>query len=338
MKRFIGILTLVLMAATSCTHKELCFNHREHAHKYHVNIIADYRYDWEECYGGPNWQESWPEYYIDYESLRPKQPKGLRVEVYNDLGDSNAHNISANGGVITLYEGYNDLLLCNNDTEYIVFSRTGNGATISATTRTSTRAPSISNRYAEEGEPSVEAPDMLYANYYEGYLSEKTLDPTELYITLQPLVYTYKIRYEFAKGLKYVARANGALSGMARSVDPKTGDTSDETATIRFDCTVTDFGARALVNSFGVPGYPHANYPITRGSKHGLNIEITLRNGNTIVREFDVTDQVNLQPHGGVIVVDNIVIEDEEGMQGSGSFDVTVDEWGGYENIPLPLM
>jgi hypothetical protein len=53
---------------------------------------------------------------------------------------------------------------------------------------------------------------------------------------------------------------------------------------------------------------------------------------------FDVTDQVNNQPHGGVIVVKDIVIEENQGTQGSGSFDVEVDDWGPYEDVPLPLM
>ena len=49
MKRYLIIAVLAIMAcATSCTHKDLCEDHREHAHRYHIQIIADYRYDWEE--------------------------------------------------------------------------------------------------------------------------------------------------------------------------------------------------------------------------------------------------------------------------------------------------
>ena len=53
--------------------------------------------------------------------------------------------------------------------------------------------------------------------------------------------------------------------------------------------------------------------------------------------EFDVTDQVNAQPHGGVIVVKDLSIPEELGQQGSGAFDVEVDDWGEYENVELPL-
>jgi hypothetical protein len=54
--------------------------------------------------------------------------------------------------------------------------------------------------------------------------------------------------------------------------------------------------------------------------------------------DFDVTDQVRQQPHGGVIVVSGIEVKAEDGSQGSGAFDVDVNDWGDYEDIYLPLM
>ena len=227
------------------------------------------------------------------------------------------------------------MLFYNNDTEYIIFSR--NGATTRATTRTRTRATYKGNTFANEGEATVAPPDMLYANYIEDYYAEKVLEPTEVKVTLHPLVYTYKVRYEFADGLKYVAMSDGALSGMAKSVDMNTGETSSEAATVLYDCEITDYGIRALVNSFGAPGFPHPNYPTRTENKHALNLYLKLRSGKDTTLEWDVTDQVKAQPHGGVIVVKDIVIPEAQGMEGSGAFDVEVDEWGPYEDIPLPL-
>ena len=100
---------------------------------------------------------------------------------------------------------------------------------------------------------------------------------------------------------------------------------------------MTDFGSRAVVNSFGVPDFPN-NYFGTRGTnKHALNLELMLRNGKTITFDYDVTDQVAKQPHGGVIVVKGIVVEKDDGVSGSGAFDVEVKDWGEYEDIYLPL-
>ena len=336
MKRYLFLVVLMLaVGITACEHKNLCIHHSEHAHRYHVNIIADYRYDWEECMGGINWQEEWPEHYIPYDDLRPDDPSGLRVVNYNKEGDYNIHNIKAEGGVIMLYEGLNDLLFYNNDTEYIIFSRTGNGVTTRATTRT--RATYLGSEYANEGEPTMSAPDMLYANFFENYLAEKVIEPADIEVTLQPLVFTYKVRYEFKSGLKYVAMARGALSGMAKEVLLNTGETSEEPATILYDCDVTDYGVRALVNSFGAPAFPHPNYPTRTENKHALNLEVVLRNGKMVTFDFDVTDQVKSQPHGGVIVVRDIEIDEQVAVEGSGAFDVEVDDWGPYEDVELPL-
>ena len=341
MRKIVHILTiLVLFVATSCTHKELCESHSDHAHRFHIKVAASYRLDWEENITGYcDWSDpnNWSSDYIPYDNLRPKVPAGLRVMNFAPNGNYNIHNIPAEGGTITLYEGENDLLFYNNDTEYVVFSRNGADASTSATTRTITRATYTGNAYAEANEMTVNAPDMLFANYHEDYISEKTLGPVVYPIELQPLVFTYKIRCEFAEGLKFVALARGALSGMAESVELNTGETSAKGATILFDCDMTDFGVRALVNSFGIPNYPNLNFNTTRSTKHGLTLEFMLRNGKIVTFEFNVTDQVNAQPHGGVIVIKDIVIKEEDGVQGSGAFDVEVDDWGEYEDIVLPL-
>lgn len=341
MKRVLNILSTLLLLAvlTACEHKDLCLDHSAHAHKHHINVIADYRYDWEECYGGTDWEAAWPSDYISYDNLRPSKPDGIRIINHNDQGLSDKHNISADGGVVTLFEGYNDVLFYNNDTEYILFTNTNQVASTRATTRTMSRSSYLGNSYANKNEMTMTPPDILYANYYEDLYVEKLEKPTDIEVTLQPLVYTYKVRYEFKEGLEFVAIARGALSGMARSVLLYNGNTSEESATILYDCEVTDYGVRALVNSFGVPAYPHGNYP-TRGDgsyKHALNLELMLRNGSMITLEFDVTDQVQAQPHGGVIIVKDIVVEEEDGTQGSGAFDVEVNDWGPYEDIELPL-
>ena len=62
-----------------------------------------------------------------------------------------------------------------------------------------------------------------------------------------------------------------------------------------------------------------------------------MKNGKIKSFDFDVTDQVEVQPQGGVIVVSGIEISDEEGESGGSGFDVDIDDWGEYEDIELPL-
>ena len=128
--------------------------------------------------------------------------------------------------------------------------------------------------------------------------------------------------------------ARGALAGMAKGVNLSNGRTSPEEATVLYDATVTDFGAQALVKSFGVPDYPNPDYSRTP-RQYGLNLEVRLKDGSYQQFDFDVTEQVEKQPHGGVIVVKGIVIEEPKAS--GGGFDVGVSDWGDVVDIPLPL-
>ena len=199
MRNIVRILAsmLLLVAATACEHKELCYHHPEHAPKYQIEVVADYRYDWEEHYSGTDWKQNWPANYTPYDQLRPGKPSGLRVVNYSIDNNSNTHNIAADGGIITLFEGVNDILFYNNDTEYILFSRINDehGASTRATTRSRTRSTYKSSKYADDGEDTMTPPDVLFANYYADYICEKVVAPVQVPVTLQPLVFTYKIRY-----------------------------------------------------------------------------------------------------------------------------------------------
>ncbi len=339
MNRFLTIFSVIIVSVlSSCTHKDLCLHHRDHAHKYHINVIADYRLDWEEYYGGNDWKTNWPSDYRPYDELRPSKPQGLRVIVNTDALGSNTHNIKADGGVINVYEGYNDLLFYNNDTEYIVFSRTDQGVTTRATTRTRTRSTFSSSQYSYDDEETMTPPDILFANYYEDVKVDRSPVPDDMEVTLQPLVYTYKIRYEFKEGLEYVSLARGALSGMARSVLLSTGETSEERATLLFDCELTEYGAVAFVNSFGLPAFPNINYPTRGDGKNAVTLELMLKSGKMLTLDYDISEQIENQPHGGVIVIKDIVVKREDGIQNSGAFDVDVNDWGPYEDVIMPLI
>ena len=116
---------------------------------------------------------------------------------------------------------------------------------------------------------------MLYGNYLDKYTPEKVAVAPDMDITMHPLVFTYVIKYEFKYGLQYVALARGALAGMAEAVHLNSGKTSDDIATVLYDCTIEEYGAQAVVNSFGIPNYPNENYTRS-GNKYALNLEVKL--------------------------------------------------------------
>lgn len=333
----------VLAVLTACEHKELCFNHAEHAPRSNVRVVATYEREWQFPYhnltdwaNDPDWAALCT---TPYDALRPGLPDGLRVQVYNTDGTNSINNIPAQGGIANMSEGHHAILFFNNDTEYIVFGNMSDYAQASATTRTRSRSTYMGNSCIQNSrdENTVNPPDMLYGSYLSAYDAQRTVEPDELSVVMHPLVFTYVVRFRFTHGLEYVALARGALSGMAQSVWLNSGHTGSERATVLFDCTLEPGGPQAHVRSFGVPDFPNEHY-ITRGDNaYGLNLEVRLRNGKMKSFDFDVTDQVERQPQGGVIVVDGIEIDDE-GTAGSGSgFDVDIDDWGEFEDIPFPL-
>jgi len=307
---------------------------------YQVNIEANYELEWQYTYNGATeWKSNWPtEFGISYESLLPSIPEGLRIVTYNEDGSYDIDNLPVSGGEKYFRSGKHPLLFYNNGTEYIVFNDLGQYADARVSTRVRSRASYLGNRYMndEEEETTVNPPDMLFGHYMESYEAVKSEKPTTLPITLRPLVFTYFVRYEFSHGLEYVALARGALAGMARSVYLNSGRTSNEAATVLYDCTLEKFGTQAAVHSFGIPDFPNSQY--SRGDrKYGLNLEVRLTNGKILSFDFDVTDQVSAQPHGGVIVVSGIDIPDDIGSASGSGFDVSVSGWGEFIDIDLKL-
>lgn len=338
---YIFLLAGMLTAFVSCENRELCFDHDGHAPKSAVHIAACYEQEWElMCEGGTDWENEWSdEFGMEYDNLRPGIPDGLRVQIYHDDGTCSTLNVPAEGGVVQMRPGKNSLLLYNNDTEYIVFDNMTSYASARATTRSRTRSTYLGSSYlGNAAENTVNEPDMLYGSYVDSYTAERKVEADELPVTMHPLVFTYLVRYKFSHGQEYVALARGALAGMAEAVWLNCGRTSDEPATVLFDCTVEDFGAQASVQSFGIPDYPNELYTARAAERtYALNLEVLLKNGNLKTFDFDVTDQVARQPQGGVIEVDGIEISDGEGQAGGSGFEVDVNDWGEYEDIELPL-
>ena len=333
-----GIVFIFLLCGsillTGCR-KDLCYDHDGHGLKVSAFLIPDWEQEWERDYG-MEWQSNWPEKHeIEYDLLRPSIASGIAAFVYHGDGSYSERHLESDGGELPMVTaGEKSILLCNDDTHYIVFGNLDASAEATATTRSRSRS-TYNAEHAEER--TVNAPDILYGAWIDRFSSVPSSKPIPLPVTMHPLVYTYLIRYEFSEGFEHVSLARGAHSGMARSVYLQTGRTGEEPATILFDCELKDFGAEVRLTSFGVPDFPGDHYLLNQTPhQHGLNLEVMLKNGKMKRFEFDVSDQLVSQPRGGVITVDNLVVTDEE-AGGDAGFDVTVEGWGEYEDIELPL-
>ena len=248
---YMALYAATLLLLGGCR-KDLCYDHPDHAFSVQVNLTATWEQEWERSYQ-TDWQSVWnPAWPQRYDDLRPDVPTGIRARIYTGGTAENEGNLSPEGGRLYMNEGTHDLLFYNNDTEYIVFNDIAALASASATTRSLTRG---AFEALHAGERTVNQPDMLYGAYIGSYEALPTQETVGLPVRLQPLTYTYLVRYEFQQGFQYVALARGALAGMAESVYLNDGHTGPEAATVMFDCTLRDYGPEATVKSFGIPDY-----------------------------------------------------------------------------------
>ncbi len=336
----LAVLPALLLTMVSCR-QELCYDH------YPVLDVAfTWEQEWERDYGMAH-QQAWENdrFGIGYDELRPELPEWINMISYYDDGRRSDTFMSPDGKRFIVDEaGNRSILLYNGDTEYIVLSDVASltDARATATSRSRSRASLAAMYQTYQNARTTNPPDILYAAFLENVPPIKNHELTAIPVNMQPLVYTYLVKFEFEYGLKYVALARGALGGMAEAVYLRTGVTSEDTAIILFDCDIKSDGCQASVHSFGVPAFPDIYYgqtPASTGQPYTLQLEALLTNGKTIIFNVDVSDQIKKQPRGGILTVGGLRVEDEQ-AQFTGGFNVEVSEWPDEPNeiIDVPLI
>lgn len=333
----IAVVLLVLTLSTACQRTELCYDHYPKA-----TLAFTWEQEWERDYGMAH-QTNWDAGYhgFDYDYMRPGTPGWVNLIKYRNNDSDGEHYFGSDGGDILLHEdGGHSFLLYNGDTEYIVLSDMASlpDARASSTSRSRASIAYLMERHP--GSRSSNPPDVLYSAFVEQVPSIGIHESKQLPIKMQPLVYTYVVRYEFEAGLEHVYLARGALGGMAESVYMRDGRTSEESNILLYDCEIMDYGCEAHVRSFGVPGFPDEYYGRSADDAdlrpYTLNLEVLLTNGETMEFNFDVADQLKNQPRGGVITVSGLQIEESIGNTDSG-FQVDVVDWPDRDVIDLPV-
>lgn len=332
----VAVLTLIVL--TSCQRTELCYDHYPT-----LTLDLEWEYEWERDYGmmhASNWDSE--KHGIEYDALRPLRPEWVNMVINKSDGTSNEKYLKPEGDKLDVeIGGGRSYLLYNGDTEYILLSdmATLTEARASASTRTRAGISYINEHHPDAR--STNPPDVLFAAYIEEAPEFGYHDHLAMNVKMQPLVYTYIIRYEFDYGLEHAALARGALAGVAESVYLHDGRTSEEESIVLFDCDIKDHRCEAQVRSFGVPGFPDEYYGRSESDDkpqrpYSLNLEILLKNGKSVEFNYDITDQLKKQPRGGVITISGIRIEDQIGESESG-FIVDVTEWPEHDIIDIPI-
>ena len=332
------LMTLMSENLTSCR-DELCYNHYPS-----LDVTLSWEHEWERDYGADlstAWDASY--YGYDYDALRPGKPEWVNFVRFS--GDGRRHETyltDDKGQIVIDHEEGQSLLLYNGDTEYIVLEDMASLSEARATPTTRTRSSISYVMNQHPGLSTTNPPDILYSAYVENLPLVESHEARPLPIKMQPLVFTYVIRYNFEYGQQHIRQARGALGGMAESVYLRDSRTSDEATIILYDCEVTENGCEARVRSFGVPGFPDEYYGrgATKASDrpYTLNLEVLLTNGKVVEFNFDVADQIIRQPKGGVIEVKGLRVEDEdnEPQESTGGFNVDLSGWSDID-VDLPV-
>lgn len=331
------LMTAMSECLTSCR-DELCYNHFPS-----LDISLSWEHEWERDYGmshAANWDESL--HGFGYDFLRPAKPEWVNLVRFTPDGGRHENFIGIDGENLMVDQGEGQsMLLYNGDTEYIILSDIASPPDARASATSRSRSSLVQITEIHKDARTTNPPDVLYSAYVADIGSVKIHESRPLPVKMQPLVYTYVIRYEFEYGLEYVALARGALGGMAESVYLLDGRSSDKSTITLFDCDIKDYGCEAHVRSFGVPGFPDEYYGRAESDEspdrpYTLNLEVRLKNGKYVEYNLDITEQIAKQPRGGVIKVSGFRIEDAVGSSEPG-FNINIDDWGDRVDVDLPV-
>ena len=317
-----------------------------------------------------NWQAEWNfAWKTDvYGPVGYSEPKGIRMHIYtlDDAGLPKSHNVynfSGTEGQADVFVGIHDLLFHNNDSEVLRFRSEDDLSDIYASTRViskglkgSSPVQTMEQKAAtkaevddfEVDEPVSFAPDELFVMYDPKHHITDNLDDYD-YIDGKYVLkiqgdlishsFIWLFQIKLLNNLERVSGSSGAaITGMAESVNLRTGETVPGTVSVPMDVYLYPssdpdlLGARVL--GFSIPGcnpYDAGSVAATT-SKHWLVLNIMFKTGKYKNIRIDVTDDIRSLPTGGVITlevdVNDFPPEDTDPEIGEdGGFKPLIGDW-----------
>jgi hypothetical protein len=298
--------TIALTFTTSCTHKDLCY---DHLHTVNVQV----RFDWQFA----------PE----------ADPASMAVYLFPKNGDEVLRYdfTDRSGGTIRIPFGDYDAFCINSDTENIRHNGTEQISTLEITTPTTTLLTNMSSigvrtdnaprADGTEEERIALSPDKIWNDYVEGI--EILMIAEDQTITLYPAPghNTYTVEVRNASNLKYVRGISGSLSSLAGGLMGGMDQTTQERVTIPFDATISDDDTTVTGGLLTFGHFSSEEIP------HQLTIYAVLTDGSKWYYNYDVTDQIHSAPdqRNIHIIVDGLPLP--KPIVNGGGFQPEVDEW-----------
>lgn len=296
--------------ATSCEHKELCY---DHSHAVDVQVVFDWR------------------------NAPDAAPESMSVYLFpSDGGEVLRYELTDhNGGSIRVPIGHYDALCLNSDTKNVSCRNTSRLETFEVTTPTTTLLTNLASiGVRSDGAPQAEgaenerialSPDRLWGDYSQGIVLRQM--PEKQTITFYPAdrVCRYTVEIRNARNLKYVLGVSGSLSSLAGGLYAGKSQLTDECVTIPFDVSISEdqTSLSAELLTFG-------HCPSTQNMHH-LIIYAVLSDESKWYYTYDVTEQIHAasDQRNVHILLDGLPLPDP--IASGGGFQPSVDEWHSVE-------
>ena len=305
---------LVSLAASSCRHKELCY---EHPHTVEVTVV----FDWENAEGA--------------------DPASMAMFLFPTDGESESLRYdfaNSTGGTVKIPVGTYEAMCVNSDNDDISFSGTEHKETFVMSTQTITIGSKMSDMKVrsvpdtKSGDARVaDTPEMLWTDN----LDEMTFTKGEQgrVITFYPdtALCSYSVEIRNAENLEYVQGMCGSLTSMAGGMNPYLDEITDEKVTLPFATTL--YKDKKEVWSW----FYTFGHGLSRRDErtHKLTIYAVMDNGQKLTVPYDVTDQIHYasDPRHVHIVIDKLPLPH---VAIDGGWDPDVDEWDEvYIDLPM---
>lgn len=257
-------------------------------------------------------------------------PEGARA-VFYPLGGGTPliYNLSSSGGEVSVPAGRYNVVLFNNDTEYVKLYNDGKDSTLEARTTALVKSTKGS---AFPSEDIVNMPDLFYSCKADSFTVTAGTSDDVLNASPVSRVKAFKIRVfvSGSAGMSGVSSAVGYISNVYGSYFPGI-ETFPASGSI-IQCSFSDKESDhmdAPVRTFGI-------LPLSGGNPEMLRLEVTQTDGTISTYEYDIANQLNVDLSKGDVVV---VIPDKIDVSPSATtpsgFNVTVNGWGDATNVEL---
>ena len=257
-------------------------------------------------------------------------PEGARA-IFYPLGGGTPliYNLSPSGGEVSVPAGRYNVVLFNNDTEYVKLYNDGKDSTLEARTTALVKA---TKGTAFPSEDIVNMPDMFYSCKADSF--NVTAGTSDDVLNASPVarVKSFRVRVFVSgtAGMSGVSSAEGYISNAYGSYFPGMEKYPAAGAIIPFGFSDMESDHMdAPVRTFGV-------LPSSAGNIQMLRLAVTLTDGTVSTYEYDITGQLNVDLSKGDVVV---TIPDKIDISPSGTtpsgFNVTVKGWGDATNVEL---